>query len=335
MKIMLIGFGVVGQGVAGLLGARPQLDIEIVGVATGTRGSLYLVDGLSPHQLLTAIQSGHLDHYPDAPGLRRNLDPLQLIRDSKADVMVECSPSNFQTGQPAFDYCRAAFASGKHVVLANKGPVALRYANLMGFAGDQYQVRYEATVMAGTPCFALGEKYFVRENGCPISDIRGILNGTTNYILTQMGDGMNYAEALAQAQQLGYAETDPTADVEGWDAAGKAMILSNVFFGNQLRRNEMSVQGITGITQADIASAHAAGERWKLIVQVTPAGASVQPMRLPISDPLAGVSGATNAITFKTPLLGDVTLIGAGAGRAETAFGVLADLLDIQRTLGR
>ncbi len=330
MKIVLVGLGVVGQGVAELLRDRPQLGMQIVAVATGSRGSLYAPDGLNLDQLLST--SGHLDHYPDAPGLQRNLDTMQLIKESKADVLVECSPSNFQTGQPAFDYCRTAFGSGKHVVLANKGPVALRYQNLLGFAGDKYQVKYEATVMAGTPCIALGEKY-LRDNGCQLLEIRGILNGTTNYILTQMGDGMSYTDALAQAQKLGYAETDPTADVEGWDAAGKAMILANVFFGNQLKRNEMSVQGITGITVADVEAARAASERWKLIVSVSPAGASVQPMRVPITDPLAGVSGATNAIAFKTDLLGDVTLIGAGAGRTQTAFGVLADLRDIQRSL--
>lgn len=332
MKIVVIGFGVVGQGLAELLKDRPQLGIQIVGVATGKRGSLYLADGLNLQQLLTAIEQRHLDHYPDAPSLQRNLDTLLLIRESKADVIVECSPSNFQTGQPAFDYCCAAFESGKHVVLANKGPIALHYANLLGFAGENSLIKYEATVMAGTPCIALGEK-LLRDNGCKLLEIRGIMNGTTNYILTQMGNGMSYADALAQAQQLGYAETDPTADVEGWDAAGKAMIVSNVFFGNQLKRNEMQVKGITAITQADVEEARAAGERWKLIVTVSQSGASVQPTRLSINDPLAGVNGATNAITFKTDLLGDVTLIGAGAGRKETAFGVLADLQDIQRSL--
>jgi homoserine dehydrogenase len=328
MKIVLVGFGVVGQGLADLLVDKPHLGIEVVAVATGKRGSLSLPDGLNLDQLLKAAEQGHFDHYPDTPGLQRNKDTIQLIHDSKADVLVECSPSNFQTGQPAFDYCRAAFESGKHVVLANKGPVALRYKNLLGFAGEKYQVRYESTVMAGTPCFQMARN--LTKSGCQLLEMKGILNGTTNYILTQMGNGMSYSDALAQAQQLGYAETDPTADVEGWDAAGKAMILANVFFGNQLKRNEMSVEGITGITQADIEEARAAGERWRLIVTVSSSGASVQPMRLSINDPLAGVSGATNAITFMTDLLGNVTLIGPGAGRKETAFGVLADLLDIQ-----
>lgn len=332
MKIVLVGFGVVGQGLAEVLRDRPELGLQVVGVATGRRGSLYGPDGLDLDHLLNAISQGHLDHSPDRPGLQRNLETTQLISDSQADVVVECSPSNFQTGQPAFDYCRAAFNSGKHVVLANKGPVALHYQNLMGFAGENNNlVKYEATIMAGTPSIALGEQ-LLRDNGCQILEIRGILNGTTNYILTQMGGGMSYADALAQAQQLGYAETDPTDDVEGWDAAGKAMILANVFFDTQLRRHDMNVKGISAITQADVEAATAANERWKLIVTINAEGASVQPLRLPITDPLAGVSGATNAIAFKTDLLGDITLIGAGAGRIQTAFGVLSDLLYLKRS---
>lgn len=334
MNIVLVGFGVVGQGLAELLRDHPESDIQIVGVATNRRGSLYLPGGLDLTYLLNAIRQGHLDHYPAVPGLQRNWDTLRLIGESQADALVECSPSNFHTGQPAFDYCRAAFTSGKHVVLANKGPVALRYKNLLGFADDKYIVAYEATVMAGTPCMALGQR-LLQDNGCRILEIRGILNGTTNYILTQMNSGMSYTDALAQAQQLGYAETDPAADVEGWDAAGKAMILSNIFFGRQLKLSAMSVKGITGITQADIETAQVSGECWKLIVTVNESGAFIQPMRLPISDPLAGVSGANNAITFKTDVLGDITLVGRGAGRKETAFGVFSDLLHIERLLSR
>ena len=145
---------------------------------------------------------------------------------------------------------------------------------------------------------------------------------------------MSYDEALAQAQELGYAESEPAGDVEGWDAAGKVLILANVLFGGSLKLSDLDVCGITAISAADIADARAAGQRYKLIASATPDGGSVKATRLPLADPLASVSGSTNAITFETDLLGDITLIGAGAGKRETGFAILSDLLAIQRAMG-
>ena len=140
-------------------------------------------------------------------------------------------------------------------------------------------------------------------------------------------------DALAQAQALGYAETDPSGDVEGWDAAGKVLILSNALFGNELTLADLDVSGITAISAADIADANAAGQRYKLIARATPDGGEVKATRLPLDDPLANVGGATNAITLETDLLGNITLIGAGAGKLETGFAILSDLLAIQRSV--
>ena len=244
--------------------------------------------------------------------------------------MVEASISDLETGQPATDYCLAALASGKHLVLANKGPVALAYEKLMTRAQQAgKQLRFESTVMAGTPSLQLALEALA---GCTITRVQGILNGTTNYILTEMAKGMSYQDALAQAQQLGYAEADPTADVGGWDAAGKVLILrANALFGANLTMSDLGVQGITDITLEAIQTAQAADECWKLIATATPDGGSVQPVRIPLSNPLASVMGATNAITIETDLLGAVTLVGAGAGRLETGYGLLADLLAISR----
>lgn len=336
MKLILIGFGVVGQGLAEILRdkaadlkAQYGFEAQITGVVTRSRGSVYRAGGLDIPALLAAMQAGGLQHYPDADGLERGWDALRMAREGEADALVESTHTNFETAQPALDLCRAAFETGKHVVLANKGPVALAYDELRQRAqAAGKQLRFEATVMAGTPTLRMGMQALA---GCKISEARGILNGTTNYILTQMESGMRYADALAQAQQLGYAEADPTADVDGWDAAGKAIILAAALFGVQLRLNDMDVWGISGITPEDIEAARAAGERWKLIARVTPDGGSVQPQRVPVSSPLAGVSGTTNAVTFTTDLLGDVTLVGAGAGRLQTGFALLSDLLEIHR----
>lgn len=341
MKLVLVGFGVVGQGFAEILRDKAAelaalgFQASIVGVGTRTRGSLYRAQGLDIDQLLTAMDMGHLDHYPNpnGTGLQRGWDMPRLIHESQADVMIETTYSNFETAQPALSYCRVALESGKHVVMANKGPIALAYGELRDQAERVGKLlRFEATVMGGTPSIRLGTQALA---GCTIYEARGILNGTTNYILTRMEDGMTYADALAEAQQLGYAEANPSADVDGWDAAAKAIILSNVLFGKPLRLKDMQVKGISAITPADIAAARAAGERWKLIAQVTPTGGSVQPVRIPVSNPLAGVSGATNAVTYVTDLLGEVTLVGPGAGRVQTGFGLLSDVLEIYNRVNK
>ncbi len=334
MKLALIGFGTVGQGLLEILrdkGAQLKaqygFEAQVVAVATRSKGTLYNPNGLDIPSLLAAAKSGSFNTYPDAAGLQRNQDILALIKTCNADVLVECSNTDLQTGQPALNYCYAAFDSGKHVVLANKGPVAVAYSDLVARAAKAgKQLRFEATVMAGTPSIRLAMQAL---RGCTITEARGILNGTTNYILTQMEGGMSYADALGQAQQLGYAEADPAGDVEGWDAAGKVIILARALFNSTITFKDMDVKGITDITTADVLAAANAGEKWKLIAHVTPTSGSVQPMRVKLSNPLAAVSGGTNAITYTTDLLGDVTLVGSGAGAHQTGFGLLSDLLDI------
>jgi homoserine dehydrogenase len=331
MDIILVGFGVVGQGFAKILVDKAQ-QLEqtagfmprIVGVITGSKGTLYHPDGLDIDQLLGGVAT-----YPEVDGVVRDLSAQDMIAGKLADVIVEVSPTNLETAQPALDYCQLALDNGKHVVLANKGPVALAFHELAEKAkANGLELRCEATVMAGTPTMQLAQEALT---GCDIIEARGILNGTTNYILTQMEQGMSYTDALAKAQELGYAETDPSGDVEGWDAAGKVLILSKALFGATYGMSALDVVGITGISEADIQDAQANGERYKLIATVTPQGGQVKPMRLPVSDPLASVGGATNAITIATDLMGDVTLIGAGAGQIETGFAILSDLLAIHR----
>lgn len=336
MRIALIGFGTVGQGLAQILRDRAlALDDEqgfrasLVAVATRSRGTLMSPAGLDPAALLDAIAAGGLGHYPDVPGLERGWSAGRIAREAAADVLVEASPSDLQTGGPALDLSYAALASGKHVVLANKGPVVVAYLPLQAAArAAGRRLLFEATVMAGTPSLRLALEALA---GTGITRARGIINGTTNYILTQMESETTFADALATAQAIGYAEADPTADVDGWDAAGKARILSAALFGRPRSFGEMRVEGIRGLTLDDIADARAAGERWKLIADITPDALTVAPARIPVSHPLAGVMGGTNAITYTTDLLGDVTLVGSGAGGVQTGFGLLSDLLALHR----
>jgi len=162
------------------------------------------------------------------------------------------------------------------------------------------------------------------------------MNGTTNYILTRMEEGMAYEDALKKAQELGYAEADPTGDVEGLDALGKVVILTNVVLGEKIGWEDVKCTGITKITTDDIDNAKKEGKRWKLIGSafVKPDGtidAKVEPVKLPLSDPLAGVNEAINALTFTTDELGPVTIIGPGAGKRETGYSLLVDLLELNR----
>lgn len=337
MKIILVGFGTVGQGLAELLLEKGKIlksqygfEVVISGVATGSKGILYRYQGLSIPDLLEAAKKGSFEYYPDDDSIDRNFsDAVDLLQRCSADVMVEVTPTNLETAMPAAAHFQAAITTKKHIVTANKGPLAIGYKQLTQRAKEAgVQVRFEATVMSGTPTIATGLELLA---GSGILEVRGILNGTTNYILTQMENGLEYEAALKQAQELGYAETDPRADVEGHDAAAKVLILLAALFGQEKTLEDLDVTGITQISAQDIQSAKAAGERYKLIASVTLAGGSVKPMRLPMNDPLAQVNGATNAVTFLTDVMGSITLMGAGAGQRETAFALLADLLALHR----
>ena len=338
VRLALIGFGNVGQGLAQILYDKRNtyadkfgLNFIIVAVTDLIYGSAYDPEGLD---LLTlskiASEHGNLSQLPPQGN---HWDALTTISQSNADVIVEISYTNFDTGEPALSHIRAAFENHKHVVTSNKGPIALKYQELIDLARTK-KVKFgvEGTVMSGTPALNLGIKQLA---GAEIHQIEGILNGTTNYILTKMGNGATYADALAEAQAQGYAEADPIGDVEGYDTAGKLVILSSTIMSTPLDIKQIERVGITNITENEIEQARKNGCKWKLIgtleKQAQGVRASVMPICLPQSHPLANVDGATNAITFNTDLLGDVTLIGPGAGRMETGYAIICDLLGIYR----
>src|SRR5579859_138134 len=327
VRVALIGFGNVGQGLVEIFRTRQRaleedngFQATVVAVRTAHRGALYHPDGLESDALLKAIRSGKLANYPNKPGLVRDLDALGTIQKTNADCIIEASPTNFDNAQPALSYVKAAFEAGKHVILANKGPVALAYREISDLAAKKkLYLGIEATVMSGTPALRMAKDALA---GCKIQEIRGILNGTTNYILSQMQAGVPYASALQEAQHLGYAETDPASDVEGHDAAGKLLILVNTILGGNLRPENVQRSGITKLTPQDIESARINERCWKLVARawMSDSGpmASVKLEELALTDPLASVGGVSNAVTFETDLLGPVTLVGPGAGSLQT-----------------
>ncbi|MEQ8677391.1 MAG: homoserine dehydrogenase [Aggregatilineales bacterium] len=341
-RLAMIGFGNVGQGFAQILQERADLlaetygiALKIVAVSDVLKGSIYNPDGLAVDALLNAVQTDGNLNGVDAP--HRDWDALKTITETNADVVVEISYTDLETGEPALSHIRRALETGKHVITTNKGPTALFYPELLKTAKEKNRsIGVEGTVLSGTPALQLGLDLLM---GAGITRVQGILNGTTNYILTQMEAGATYTDALAEAQAKGYAEADPTGDVDGHDAAGKVVIIGNLLLGLPLTMSDVDREGITGITPADIQSAQQAGERWKLIGLVEKSAdgrivAQVKPTRISITHPLAGISGATNAITYSTDLLGDVTLFGPGAGRIETGYALIGDLLAIHRQHG-
>lgn len=328
----------MAQGFANLLLTQADLiqqqgaEFQVVAISTHSRGSVVDPNGLDIKAALEAVQSGTLENYP---GGEKGWDNLKIINESTADIIVENTLTNLDDGEPALSHFKAALQQGKHVVTANKGPVVLAYPQLTALAkANHAHLLIEGTVMSGTPVLNLAHFGL---GGSRIREVQGILNGTTNYILTQMETGMNYDDALKQAQDLGFAEADPTADVEGWDALAKVVILANVLMDADLKVGDVERQGITHISIGDVEKVKADGQRWKLIGRVEKEGeavkASVKPMLIPLSDPLVAVGAAMNAITFYTDVLKSVTITGAGAGGPQTGFAILSDLLELHRRL--
>ncbi|OWJ98232.1 homoserine dehydrogenase [Pseudomonas sp. A46] len=338
-KIALLGFGGVNRGLAQLVAEKNDIwaqelgfTLKIVGVSDIFLGSVIGKDGLDPKKLVAV---------PAAKGALSSLEngsaePANetVIRFSGADIVAEATFTNPVDGEPATTFCRWALESGISVVTTNKGPVALHAAELKKLAASTGSAfEFEGAVMSGTPVIRLAQEALA---GSEITGFKGILNGTSNFILSSMQAGLDFGDALAKAQELGYAEADPTADVEGHDVRLKVVILANELLGAKLTPNDVCCEGISKITTQDIQNAARDDARWKLIgsAQRSACGAvtaSVSPQLLPISDALAGVSGATNAVTFETKLLGPVTVAGAGAGRIETAYALLSDIISIHK----
>lgn len=334
-NIALIGFGTVGQGIAEILMTKKEtlrnlydFEFEIVAVADMRFGNCYNPTGLNVTGLIDEIKSeGQFcsDLYKS--------DIVSLIKFCNANIVCEMTYTDLQSGGDAVDFVKAALSTGKNVVTSNKGPAALIYQELEKLA-EENKVNFmiEGTVVAGTPVLNL-----IRDTlkGCEITKIRGILNGTTNYILTQMESGMSYETALKTAQELGYAEADPTGDVEGFDARAKVCILANAVMNLPVKLSQIDCKGISHITLNDVQQAKNSGKRWKLIGSVEKTEnefiANVNPEEINADNPLYNIIGTQNALTFTTDLLGEVTIVGPGAGKSETGFAILTDILTIHK----
>ncbi len=327
IKISIIGFGAVGQGVArSLLSKREYLkkqgyDIRVVAISD-SKGSEINTAGIDLENALNRKK----EKGTVATGTET---ALEIIRDVEHDIVVEVTPTNIKNGEPGLGNIRAALAAGRHVVTSNKGPLALRFTELKEAAEDNgLHLRYEATVGGAVPVFNLVHEALA---GNSIIGIEGILNGTCNYILTRMEEErMPYELVLKEAQELGIAETDPTYDVEGIDSAIKLVIIANSVFGQNATYSDVDVTGITKITPEALELANKNNYVVKLVCEAREGKLTVAPRLVPKRHPLA-VGGTLNVASILTDLAGRITISGKGAGSIETASSILSDILYIAR----
>ena len=350
LDVVLIGFGNVARRFVRLLAEqkrnllREGADVRIVGIATRRHGQVYSARGVDAVRLADRVEQGAGVGAPvreSAEAFIRHATARSAAAARQGRlVVVETTTLDIVRGQPAIDHVRAALKGGAHVVTANKGPAAFAYRTLAAAAGRAgRRFLFEGAVMDGIPIFNL-----VRETlpGVAIAGFRGVVNSTTNYILTAMESGESFDAALAAMQRAGIAEADASFDVDGWDAAAKTAALANVLLGARLTPASVAREGIAGLAERRVAAARRKGRRLKLVARAERDGAAVRASvaleELAGDDLLAGLDGQQNALVLHTDLLGEVAIVQRGSGLTPTAYALVSDLITIARqhpTAGR
>lgn len=328
MKVFISGFGTVGQGfLETVLIKKPYIQqrfselISVVGVCDSKSYSVDTKEICGICALGNKSVGGMCGH-----DLRNGKSTVELMEMVDFDILVEATPTNLVDGGDGYKNIKWALEHGKDVITVNKGPLALKFAELDAIAKKNgCMLRFEGSVGGAMPIINLCRDDL---GGQKIKSIQGILNGTCNYILSRMDSGLPFDQALKEAQQLGYAETDPTNDIDGFDSASKAVILANAIFGRDVTINDVSITGIRGITSEAVAMAAENGMVIRLIVEVSPDKLEVSPRLIPKEHSLA-ISGTKNKAVINTDLAGPISVSGRGAGRKETASAILSDLLAI------
>ncbi len=326
-NLALVGFGNVGRALVRLLQSKDavlrdhhELEWRLTGVASRRLGWIASPDGLDPAALLSARVSSKPQ--PAQMSVR------EWLRAARSDVLLEASSLNRHTGQPAIDHLRAALECGAHAISANKGPIVFAYDELRRLAREKgKRFLFESTVMDGAPVFSLFREPLP---AVELRGFRGLLNSTTNVVLTQMEAGLSLDQAVKKAQEIGVAETDPSDDLDGWDAAVKVAALVIVLMGVPFKLGDVERTGVRSLDPAAVRAAREAGKPYKLVCRAMREGASVRasvrPEQLPLSDPLASLTGTTSCLHFDLDVFG-LTIIEHKPGIEATAYGLLADFI--------
>ena len=327
-NLCIVGFGNVGQALVKLLQQKSSellekygIEWKITGIAGRSLGWIASANGLDPGRLLDADARSRMK--PSAQNVR---DWLKIAR---PDVLFEASSLNRHNGQPAIDYLQAALEAGAHAVSANKGPVVFALPELAELARAKgRRFLFESTVMDGVPIFSMFRETLP---AVKVRGFRGILNATTNVVLAGMESGLPLQEAVRKAQEMGIAESDPSDDLEGWDAAVKVAALAGVVLGCPLPLSDVEREGITGLDAASVQAARQAGTPYKLVCRAHREGdrvrAGVKPERLPLTDPLSQIDGGSSCVHFELDILPGLTIVEHDAGLDTTAYGMLADFV--------
>ena len=337
ISIALMGFGNVGQAFARLLIKKQELlkknlDLEFIvtGIFSKNHGAAINTGGVNLNRALEYFgQDITLSNLSED---NRAFSPESFINDSSAEFFVECTPLNPYDGQPALSYNKIALNRGKHVVTANKGPVVYGYKELSKLAIDRKKGFYfESAVMDGAPIFSLFRETLP---AIELKGFTGILNSCTNYLLDLMIDGSSLDEAVTQAKKIGITETDPSADIDGWDAAIKVAAIVSVIMGIPLTPHQVNRNGIREITPEMILDANQNGEKWKLVCTAKRQGnrlleASVKPQKISANSQLYQVNGTSSYIQFETDVLPGLGILESDPGPETTAYGMFSDILSI------
>jgi homoserine dehydrogenase len=333
LRAVIVGFGNVGQKLAVMLGEErgkypglAGLDLEAVAVFTGRHGALVEPAGLRLADVLGRFRKDNA--FPAAP-----MTVLQALETLDYDVLVELSTLHIaERGEPAVAHVRAALERGRHVVSANKGPAAFAYRELAELARKNKALfLFESAVMDGAPVFGLAGVL----RGCRVTGFSGILNTTTNFVISRLEVGESLDDAVSAAQRLGFAEADPTLDLDGWDAAAKTAILANFFLGADTDPLRVERQGIMNMGAADVARAAAAGRRLKLVCRAWRENgvvrAEVKPREIPVENMFAMINGRAAALRLETDMMAPVWVVQEDPGLTDTAAGVIQDLMTVPR----
>ena len=335
MRIILCGFGVVGQSLVKLFESRSEdlyakygLKPRVVGVFD-SKGSAFDPAGLEFNRLVEIKKKfGTVKNYAKT---KNSMSGIEMLKNVEADVLIETTASNYKDAEPGMTHITSAMKKGMHVISVNKGPLALAFPSLMELAVyNQVMFKFSGTVGGGTPILDYAKNSLSGER---ITSFAGILNGTTNYILSNMASGLSFDDALEDAKDKGYVEADEALDLDGLDAAAKLVILANWIMGMKVTMPDIKCTGIRKVTTKDIENARKNNCAVKLIASCNKE-LVVGPKEVPIDDPLC-VNGTLNAIAFTSEHSGTQTIIGRGAGGMETASSILRDLLDIRQERAR
>ena len=335
MRIISCGFGVVGQSLVKLFESRSEdlyakygLKPRVVGVFD-SKGSAVSPSGLDLNKLIEIKKKfGTVKNYANT---KNSMSGIEMLKNVEADVLIETTASNYKDAEPGMTHITTAMKKGMHVISVNKGPLALAFPSLMELATyNRVMFKFSGTVGGGTPILDYAKNSLSGER---ITSFAGILNGTTNYILTNMATGTSYEDALKDAQDKGYVEADEALDLDGLDAAAKLVILANWIMGMKVTMPDINCTGIRKVTTEDIKKATKNNCAVKLIASCNKE-LIVSPKEVSNDDPLC-VNGTLNAIAFTSEHSGTQTIIGRGAGGMETASSILRDLLDIRQEIAR